>query len=333
MKLTLSAITLFLCSAFVTQAQFAPQVGILGCNAIHKSDASIKSWAKSCNLQRGFMDIANPSLGYTSVGDSSNALGMADAQVVSLGDSGLAIISFSQPLFNGVGADFAIFENGFQNPSNLEEAFLELAFIEVSSDGEHFFRFPATSNTDISTQIKGAGDYMNARLVNNLGGKFISQYGTPFDLDEMTSIDGLDVNNITKIRIVDVIGSVNGRGSIDGKGQIVNDPYPTPFPSGGFDLDAVAAINIKGASVSSKMLVNDIQIFPNPATTKMYVDVNDIQNLPSEIILSDVSGKVVSRQTANRHNELSVSELNSGLFFIGFVYSWGIQWVGKCSKI
>jgi hypothetical protein len=49
------------------------------------------------------------------------------------------------------GYDFAIFENGF--PFGSGSFYLELAFVEVSSDGKHFVRFNAISNTDTTQQI------------------------------------------------------------------------------------------------------------------------------------------------------------------------------------
>jgi hypothetical protein len=44
------------------------------------------------------------------------------------------------------------------------------------------------------------------------------------------------------VRIVDVVGSLT-LGSVDSLGNVVNDPYPTAFASGGFDLDAVGVLH------------------------------------------------------------------------------------------
>src|SRR5690606_10126887 len=119
-----------------------------------------------------------------SSGDSSAALGAPDGFTVSLGDGGIAVVRFAQPVANGPGPDFAIFENGFPDVSDPEGAFLELGFVEVSSDGVHYTRFPATSLTQDTFQHSSiAGSmYMNARLLNNLAGKYIANWGTPFDL-------------------------------------------------------------------------------------------------------------------------------------------------------
>ena len=55
--------------------------------------------------------------------------------VVSLGDGGEAVLYFNPPIKNGSGADFAIFENGFQ------DHYMEFGFVEVSSNGLDFFDF------------------------------------------------------------------------------------------------------------------------------------------------------------------------------------------------
>ena len=332
MKVYLSVFVFTFLLLPIAKAQFAPQVGVSGSMGIHKTSLLFKSWATQCSVQVGWLDIANKLAGKPILGDSTDAIGIADGNVVSLGDSGVATVKFVQPIFNGIGADFAVFENGFQNSDNLEEAFLELAFVEVSSDGEHFFRFPASSNTSTATQVKGAGDYMNARYINNLAGKYIAQYGTPFDLEDLKGIVGLDINNITHVRIIDVVGSIKAHQSFDHSGQIINDPYPTAFPTGGFDLDAVGTINIQGASISDVYLP-DASIYPNPASDKLYIGLQFLIADNTEIILSDCTGKVVMRQKALNQNEFNMQNLAQGLYFILISQSGSTQCIGKCSKI
>lgn len=321
---------LFLCSS--TNAQFAPQAGVLGSTAIHKSSSILKQWTKQCEIRRGYLNIGNPSLGYTSVGDSSRALNFADGEVVSLGDSGVAIIQFDGKIYNGTGVDFAIFENGFANPTNSEQAFLELAFVEVSSDGVQYFRFPSSSNTPNTLQIAGAGDYMDARLINNLAGKYVAQYGTPFDLEELKNTEGLDVNNISHIRIIDAIGAINSSGINDNFGNKINDPYPTPFPSGGFDLDAVAAINIHSTLIHEAREMN-VDIFPNPTTGVAFIDFENQLAANSLLIIRDVFGKIIVEKVAEQNNKINLEALQSGIYFIGIKINGNIQWLGKCSKI
>jgi hypothetical protein len=226
---------------------FAPAAGQPGSTAIAAADPRFVEWASSVvSLTRGPQNIANPSLSLASFGAPSNALGPSDAAtnfggVVSLGDGGQITLGFPQPIRNGAGPDFAVFENGFAS-GNL--AFLELGFVEVSSDGVNFFRFPATSLTQTATQT-GSFGLLDATNLDNLAGKYVAGFGTPFDLDQLAGVSPLlDVHNVNLVRIVDVVGSIDPLyATHDAFGNTVNDPWPTPSASSGFDLDAVGVIN------------------------------------------------------------------------------------------
>ncbi len=245
-----------------TWAQFAPPAGQPGSTAIYKDSSVFVNWASQCIVNRGLQDISDPGLGFASVGADSSGIGKAGTTgVVSLGDGGTAELRFPKPIVNGPGPDFAVFENAF------DDHFLELAHVEVSSDGNSFFRFPSVSNTQTSTQV-GGFDSLDARKVRNLAGKYRANYGVPFDLEELKGIAGLDLQNITMVRIIDVVGSINmAHGTYDSSGTLINDPWPTPFASGGFDLDAVGVIN-EGAisTLESQSLNPGARIYPNPWT-------------------------------------------------------------------
>ncbi len=231
----------------VLAGPYAPAAGQPGSTAIAANDPSFVGWATGyTNFNPGPMDISNPGLGLASYGSPVNALGPSDVDlstgytspVVSLGDGGSITLTFAHPITNGPGADFAVFENSFS------DNFLELAFVEVSSDGTNFVRFPAVSLTPTTTQV-GAFGSLDPTNLNNLAGKYRGGYGTPFDLSDLTGLDALvDLNNITEVRIVDVVGSINPLyASYDSQHNMVNDPWPTAYPSSGFDLDAVGVIN------------------------------------------------------------------------------------------
>src|ERR1043166_4893660 len=141
------------CCGFPSRAQFDPAAGVAGSKAIHKDSNIFKAWASSCKVQRGLMEIDSPSLGYASAGNESAGIGPAGGNgIVSLGDGGAATLGFGGTLFNGPGPDFAVFENGFAVGGD-SLFFLELGFVEVSSDSIHFHRFAASSLTDTTQQI------------------------------------------------------------------------------------------------------------------------------------------------------------------------------------
>ncbi|MCF8255878.1 MAG: T9SS type A sorting domain-containing protein [Bacteroidia bacterium] len=255
-------------------SQFAPQVGIAGSKAIHRDSLIISKWANGAEIEIGWQDISDTLLGKVSVGDSSSIIGIAGNGILSLGDGGIATLSFPNLISNGPGPDFVVFENGFKFGN--DSVFLELAFVEVSSDGIHFVRFPATSLTDTLVQT-GPFGHTQASKINNLAGKYIAPYGTPFDLEELKDSSDLDINSIQYVRIIDVIGSLNNDfSSLDFIGNKINDPWPTPFPSSGFDLDAVGLINYQIPSSLEALKLDIGLIYPNP------IKVNSILNLGFE---------------------------------------------------
>ena len=221
-----------------------------GFSAISKDSSIIKSWATGIEIHRGLVDIADPTAmdndtNAASFGHASNALGNASGNstdVVSLGDAGWATLTFSKPIVNGNGPDFAVFENGFEWEG---ATFGELAFVEVSSDGINFTRFPSHSLIQDTLQLGGFEGF-DPKEVNNLAGKDIAGYGTPFDLEELKNSPNLDVNNIRFVKLIDVIGTIDSQyASLDTAGNIINNPYSTPYASSGFDLDGIGVINQK----------------------------------------------------------------------------------------
>lgn len=330
MKLFVTIIfSLLTCSSAV--AQFSPQAGVAGSEAISANDNNIVAWANACVLQRGWQNIADKSKGKTTIGVEQDALGKRNGSLLSLGDSGVATLTFDGLIYNGPGADIAVFENGFANPNNPEEAFLEFAFVEVSSDGINFVRFPASCHID-SPQIPGAGVYANARKVNNLAGKHIAGYGTPFDLEELKDSTGLDVNKITHVRIVDAVGNVAGGGSVDSEGKPINDPYPTPFMSGGFDLDAVAAIHVAGKWPQgiSNIQGDDVHVSPNPATTHINISM---KNAGVQLVVVDVAGRVMHKNYNTPSVErVDISNFPQGTYYLKITDANGVVCTRHFSK-
>lgn len=246
MKKSLLVTWLLMFSAFLfAQGPYAPAAGLPGSTAISKDSSIIVSWASGAFVKRGFVQADDTTVyangsNKASYGHHYHAMGAAEGsstEVVSLGDGGTATLTFDRIIYNGPGADFAVFENSFG------DTFLELAFVEVSSDGINYSRFPAHSltSTDIQT---GPWDETDPTQIHNLAGKYRQGFGTPFDLSELAPNPLVDINFIRFIRIIDVVGSINPAfGSLDAQGNLINDPYPTPFYSGGFDLDGVAVIH------------------------------------------------------------------------------------------
>jgi len=220
---------------------YAPAAGQSGSTAIHMDDPAFIGWATGWE---------NYSVG-TSVDpqwqDPNIALGKAvgtSGDIVSLGRGGQITLTFDTPITDGDGWDFAVFENSFS------DTFLELAYVEVSSDGENFYRFDNNSLT--SDPVLGFGS-VEPTEITGYAGKYRQGYGTPFDLDYLhyllidpndpsagyKDVSGLDFNNVKYVKLLDIVGDGT---YFDTFGNIIYDPYPTTG-SAGLDLDAVGVIN------------------------------------------------------------------------------------------
>ena len=300
---------------------FAPSAGQMGSTAIPSNSLDFINWAKGCVIERGPQDISDPNSPDVNFGQAEDATGPAVGGVaVSLGDGGQATLWFDPPIRNGEGWDFAVFENSFS------DSFLELAYVEVSSDGEQFYRFPATSLTQTEDQI-GAFDTLDARQLQNFAGKYRGGYGVPFDLEELVSIQELDMESIRYVRIVDVVGSIDPTyGSTDYFGEYVNDPFPTAFESSGFDLDAVGVFH-EGvpSSVSEKSLQQPIA-YPNPVISGERVQISGISSGYFELY-SSYGTLVDSGQFFNETMSTNPS-IPAGVYFLS-IYSDQLERIGQ----
>ncbi|MEM7680867.1 MAG: dockerin type I domain-containing protein [Planctomycetota bacterium] len=224
------------CAPTAWAGPYAPAAGELGSTAIDMNDPAIVAWAN------GYADYL-PAPGVDPTWQTPElALGPAQSNsfdIVTLGAGGRITLTFSTPIGDGPGPDFAVFENAFG------DNFLELAFVEVSSDGVHFERFDSDSLTPNPVgPFEVAG--VDPTHVTGLAGKYRQGFGTPFDLADLAGVDSLlDVASIGYVRLIDVVGD----GSVfDTSGDPIYDPYPT-FGSPGFDLDAVAVLNQAGSAL------------------------------------------------------------------------------------
>jgi hypothetical protein len=288
-------------------------VGTVGCQAIRFDNEAILGWATSCVVTRGYRNIAQAGaladygIDADGVGPSSDSTTVG---VVSLGDAGYAVLTFDMPIRNGEGYDFAVFENA------LNHTFLELAFVEVSSDGEHYYRFPSVSNTQTTQQIGNAGA-IDATKLHNLAGKYYVGWGTPFDLEELDGYSNLDIDNVTHVRIVDVVGSINPLyGTTDKNGHLINDPYPTPFESSGFDLSGVAIMNGWTPTAITNRNQQEISFvtYPNPCQNVLNV-TNVTVNEPVSLF-NAMGQQIWNGMTQDTQFQLDMQSYPAGMYIL-----------------
>ncbi|AAM07636.1 cell surface protein [Methanosarcina acetivorans C2A] len=215
--------------------------------------------------------FSNPSLALGPVtGDNFNivSLGDLDQDQINAGElPGSVTLGFDLPIANGEGPDLAVFENGFI-ATGTEKIFAELAYVEVSTDGIVFARFPSIFLT--SGEVGGYGS-IDPTDVYNLAGKHVNAYGdswgTPFDLSTLAQapevLNGsVNLNSINYVRIVDIPGSGDFK---DSRGNPIYDAWVT-WGSGGLDLEAVGVINVGVVSAPVANFTPDVTSGTAPLT-------------------------------------------------------------------
>lgn len=252
-RLTLM-LTLLLSIAFYSSTAYAgpfpPAAGLPSSTAIAANNPAIAGWASSysnyiiganVDLQFQTPDLALGPAGNSNDNNSSTNSTNNNGfifDIVSLGNNGSITLSFDQAITNGEGADFLVFENSFS------DTFLELAFVEVSSNGIDFVRF---DNISLTAAPVGAFGNIDTTNIFGYAGKYRGGFGTPFDLqdlaDKVASNPSLNINYISHIRIIDINGDGSSTDSLAPPAgpNPIYDPSPS-YGSAGFDLDAVAAM-------------------------------------------------------------------------------------------
>jgi len=221
---------------------------------LDKDDPNIIAWATGYenyqpadNVDPTWQDPTK-ALG-PATGSNTDIVCLGERDVASSDPPGEITLTFDVTIRNRAGYDLVVYENGFESGGGL---FAELAYLEVSSDGETWARFPSVS---LTAESPGGYGTIDPTDVFNLGGKHPNAYdaslGTPFDLDDLYGetavIDGLiDLDDLHYVKVVDVPGGGNYFDEAEAWGyaddHAIYDAYPTSG-SGGFDLEAVGVVN------------------------------------------------------------------------------------------
>ena len=161
-------------SPTILAGPFAPAAGQLGSTAIAHNDPGIIEWAIGATVNSSGASV----LPGQEFRDASRALGAAKPgslavfDAVSLGRGGEVILDFAKPIVNGLGADFAVFENSFS------DTFLELGTVWVSDGslapdgrGHKLFLPFADTSSQRRSPVNTFGT-LNASKTDGLAGKY-----------------------------------------------------------------------------------------------------------------------------------------------------------------
>jgi hypothetical protein len=206
--------------------------------------------------QSAFQD-ANAALG----GPRGGGLQQGGLDVLNLGVGGSATLGFDdgatpRGIRDQAGADFIVFENAFYAGGVTTSSMAELVFVEVSSNGADFARFPVTSLTANPVGAFGTIDPANVSgfagvhpVLANVDSNSIDPFdpsaagGDAFDLSVLAAnplvLSGaVDLQSVRYVRLVDVFGD----GSLlDSAGRPIYDA--TGSDNGGADIDSVSVIH------------------------------------------------------------------------------------------
>jgi hypothetical protein len=100
----------------------------------------------------------------------------------------------------------------------------------------------------------------------------------------------------------------------DVNGHKINDPWPTPFPSSGFDLDAVGVIHTLANDVKIMDAVS-MQLFPTIAPH--FVNVACSLADANRIVVTNALGQEIFSQNINTViTTIDVSGLETGVYWV-----------------
>ncbi|MDP9174632.1 MAG: PEP-CTERM sorting domain-containing protein [Planctomycetota bacterium] len=209
--------------------------------------------------------FSNPALALGGPRGAGDTQGGLDVYKLGLGNTagtvGTLTLGFSLPgdprvIRNLPGPDFTVFSNQFYVSGDPTQAYANLLFVQVSSDGANFAQFPVVSNTSSPVGPYGAINPANVSgfagvhpVYANVDTNNISPFdpsvsgGDSFDLSALSNLpivksNVVDLNNIQYVRIIDVPGD----GTLLDSG---NNPIYDPTGPGntGGTVDAVAIIH------------------------------------------------------------------------------------------
>lgn len=218
----------------------------------------------------------------------SNALGSPSGAtgVHSLGTGGYLTLGFQTPIVDGPGADFLVGENPFRLGSSSFEAYAEMMFVEVSSDGVHFARFPSRyfgppvqpgpfGTAQIGTYLGLAGQTPVLATNPSVDAQdVVDAGGDAFDLTDLAAHPAVvanlvDLGFITQVRLVDVESGV----AQDSLGMPIFDPS-----AGSADVDCVTAIHQSG-TVTGRGPTVELDVRPDGTATLRFHDPDGWQDL------------------------------------------------------
>jgi len=161
-------------------------------------------------------------------------------------------------------------------------------------------------------------DNRNANLVNNLDLKIIDEAGTiyyPWKLDPsaLNSPATQDSdNNVDNIEKVSIENAAAGKYTIQvtNKGSLLAGVQDFTLIASGLDNLTLNSVDFEKNNL--------MRVYPNPVQENLFFDLPDSLS-PSDVILYDISGKLIRSFRYEGKNNVKVGDLKSGVYIVKFV--------------
>lgn len=132
--------------------------------------------------------------------------------------------------------------------------------------------------------------------------------------------DGNITNKITKVSTLD--SSKVGTYTIT---------YSVSDSANNHDTKIRTVVVVKNTSVNNvNAISSSVKVYPSPAYAELNVSIENINQLPAQLVIVDMLGREVLKQTINTKNfneQLNISQLNNGVYFLNISNTNGMQTV------
>lgn len=89
----------------------------------------------------------------------------------------------------------------------------------------------------------------------------------------------------------------------------------------------VVVIN-KTSVIEVNGIASNISVYPSPAYAELNINIENINQLPAQLVITDILGKEIMKQTINAKNfneQLNISQLNNGVYLLNISNANGMQ--------
>ncbi|MBA2422534.1 MAG: T9SS type A sorting domain-containing protein [Chitinophagales bacterium] len=84
-------------------------------------------------------------------------------------------------------------------------------------------------------------------------------------------------------------------------------------------------VRLESALLSAIPLLNDFEIYPNPANNLLSIDLSEEQSLPESVIISDLTGRIFLYHSydGSSFQSINISGLRAGIYHITLKFRSG----------